>query len=79
MVTDKVKSYLNSIVPTGTSLQTDSMLITNGLVDSMSVVDLIVFLESEFKVKFDDTELTPENFDTIGSISNLIEKKMREN
>lgn len=77
MILEQVKSYISHLVPAGTQLQEDSTLITNGLIDSMSVVDLIVYLEKEFQVKFSDTEMTPENFDTLSAISSLIERKRR--
>ncbi|HEY7224960.1 MAG TPA: acyl carrier protein [Micromonosporaceae bacterium] len=43
--------------------------------DSMAVVELVVALEQKFGVKFDDDEVTGEVFETLGSLSALIDAK----
>lgn len=47
-------------------------LITSGLIDSFSLVDVSLFIEKKFGVRIDDTELNAETFDTIGELSELI-------
>jgi acyl carrier protein len=41
----------------------------------MAVVELVVALEQKFGVKFDDDEVTGEVFETLGSLSALIDAK----
>jgi len=50
----------------------DELLISSGLVDSFSLVDLALFVEETFGVRIDDTELTAEVFDTIEELVALI-------
>jgi acyl carrier protein len=50
----------------------DEALISSGLVDSFSLVDLALFVEETFGVRIDDTELTAEVFDTIEELVALI-------
>ena len=50
----------------------DEALISSGLVDSFSLVDLALFVEETFAVRIDDTELTAEVFDTIDELVALI-------
>jgi acyl carrier protein len=50
----------------------DEPLISSGLVDSFSLVDLALFIEETFGVRIDDTELTAEVFDTIEELAALI-------
>jgi len=50
----------------------DELLISSGLVDSFSLVDLALFVEETFGVRIDDTELTAEVFDTIDELVALI-------
>ncbi len=50
----------------------DEALISSGLVDSFSLVDLALFVEETFGVRIDDTELTAEVFDTIEELAALI-------
>ena len=47
----------------------------NGILDSMSVMDLVLFSENEFGVSISDSEITPENFDSIQRLSNYIRQK----
>jgi len=50
-------------------------LLETGAIDSLGVLDLVRFLEQNFGVQLSDDDLTPENFATIHSISNLIRQK----
>ncbi len=52
----------------------DSPLISSGLVDSFSMVSLKVFLEKKYSIKLPDDEATPEAFDTVNSICELVKK-----
>ena len=57
---------------------TDGMsLIENNLVDSTGVLELVFFLESNFGISVRDTEVVPENLDSIGAIAAFIETKKR--
>jgi acyl carrier protein len=47
-------------------------LITGGLVDSFSLVDLALHVEDTFGVHIDDTELNAETFDTLEQLVALI-------
>lgn len=44
--------------------------------DSMSVVELVVAIEDAFDITIDDDELTGETFDTLGSLTDLVETKV---
>jgi len=52
----------------------DTALISSGLVDSFSMVSLKVFLEKKYDIKLPDDEATPEAFDTVNSIVELVLK-----
>ena len=52
----------------------DTPLISSGLVDSFSMVSLKVFLEKKYGIKLPDDEATPEAFDTVNSICELVKK-----
>jgi acyl carrier protein len=53
---------------------TDSLL-ENGVIDSMGVLDLVEFIETQFNVTVDDEDLVPENFQNIARIAAYVEKK----
>jgi acyl carrier protein len=51
----------------------DEPLITSGLIDSFSLVDIALWAEGAYGVKIDDTELTADNFDTVAELAALID------
>lgn len=50
----------------------DTPLISGGFVDSFSMVSLKVFLETKFKINLPDDKATPEAFDSVNNIVNLV-------
>jgi acyl carrier protein len=52
----------------------DSPLISGGIVDSFSMVSLKRFLEATYKIQLPDDRATPEAFDTVNSITELVEE-----
>ena len=49
-------------------------LISSGIVDSFSMVSLKTFLEKKFNIKIPDDKATPEAFDTVNSMLNLLKE-----
>lgn len=52
----------------------DTPLISGGIVDSFSMVSLKRFLEKKYEISIPDDEATPEAFDTVNSIVDLVNK-----
>lgn len=50
-------------------------LISSGLIDSFSLVDLGLFVEDQFGVRLDDTELNAQTFDTLAQLAELIRQR----
>ena len=57
-------------------LEDDEALITGGLIDSYSLVQIAVFVEDNFHVNIPDTEFTVENMDTLSSMAVRIRQEM---
>jgi len=55
----------------------DSFLGT-GLIDSLGIVQLVSFVETEFGLKVPDTDLLPENFDSVAQLAAYVERKVRD-
>jgi acyl carrier protein len=49
-------------------------LISGGIVDSFSMVSLKRFLENEYGIQIPDAEASPEAFDTVVSIVELVKR-----
>lgn len=72
---DAIRTYIiNSLIRNPKyKLGDDDKLISGGVVDSFSLVELSLFLEEKFGVRPDDTELNADNIDTVQMIANYVE------
>lgn len=58
------------------SIAPDEPLLSSGLVDSFSLVDVALFVEDNFGVRIEDTELNVSTFDTLNQLASLIQSRM---
>jgi len=73
-----IKAYISRELvnkPELLPLQNDTPLLESGILDSLALLRLLVFLEEEFKVPVDDFEVIPENFNTIDTICAYIRSR----
>jgi len=68
------KEYLDEDEAEDMTLDEHTPLISSGIVDSFSMVSLKRFLEKKYDVKLPDEEATPQAFDTVTSIIELVNK-----
>ena len=66
------KEYLDE--DDDTEVTADTPLISSGIVDSFSMVSLKTYLEKKFQIKLPDEDATPEAFDSVNNIIELIRK-----
>jgi acyl carrier protein len=59
----------------GTKLESEQSLIQSGILDSLSLLRLIRFLEEEFQIVVEDGELIPDNFETIERVAEFVEAR----
>lgn len=52
----------------------DTPLISGGLVDSFSMVSLKRFLEVKYKISIPDEDASPEAFDSVNKITDLVKR-----
>jgi acyl carrier protein len=76
-IVQKTGSYIaGSILKQPTRvIAADQKLISSGLIDSFSLVDLALFVEDTFNVHLDDSELNKDTFDTLDQLAALIETR----
>lgn len=55
----------------------DSFLGT-GLIDSLGIVQLVSLVESEYGLRVPDTDLVPENFDSVDKLAAYVERRARD-
>jgi len=59
----------------GRSISPSETLISSGLIDSFSLVDLSIMIEENYGVLIDDSELNADTFDTIEALAAIIESR----
>lgn len=70
----KIKTFLSKFFG-DYDLQQDEDIFALGFVNSMFAMQLVLFVEQEFQISIENEDLEFENFRTINSIANLIERK----
>jgi acyl carrier protein len=53
----------------------DTSFLENGIIDSMNVLELVMFVEEKFHVSIKDEEIVPDNFDSIERLANFVTRK----
>jgi acyl carrier protein len=66
----KTQGFLNEKI----SLQENDSLSETGVIDSITLLQLVDFLESKYKIEIPVEMITPENFDTLAGISQSVIK-----
>ena len=63
----QIREFLlsNFYVAEMTALDVDTSLLDQGIIDSTGVLEVIGFIEETFDISVDDSELLPENLDSI--------------
>jgi acyl carrier protein len=56
-------------------IATDEPLISSGLIDSFSLMDLALYVEDTFGVRIEDTDLNADTFDNLNQLASLIESR----
>ena len=70
----QIIEILSEICP-GVDFETETALIDDGLIDSLDIVAVVTVLMEAFDVELGVDDLTPENFNSVEAIEELIERK----
>jgi acyl carrier protein len=80
-VTNAITSEIEKFIATqilkqpNRKIAADEPLISSGLIDSFSLMDLALFIEDTFGVRVEDTELNANTFDNLTQLASLIESR----
>lgn len=58
------------------SLDDTASFMDSGILDSVGVLQIILFLEEHYEIKLTDEEIIPENLDSIRNLGSFIERKL---
>ena len=75
-VTDRIKNFLAGHFPLARKVSNEDRLLGNGVIDSLGVLEIVTFLEQEFKISVGDEDLLPANFQSISQLTAFVERKL---
>ena len=58
-------------------IRSDEALLSSGLIDSFSLMDVALYVEDTFGVRIEDTELNADTFDTLTQLAALIDSRRK--
>ena len=74
----QIKDYIASNLlfsDNGFQYPDDVSFLDEGIVDSVGVMELVAFVEDKFKLKIDDMDVIPDNFDSVTKLAAFIRRK----
>jgi acyl carrier protein len=78
-IIEKLTNYVvnNILKQSKRVLDPNTKLISSGLIDSFSLVDLAMFVEEAFDVKIEDSELNSQEFDSLKELAEMVEARRK--
>jgi acyl carrier protein len=76
-IKQQVRAFITSnfYVADPSTLADDASLLDQGIIDSTGVLEIIMFLEDTFGFKVADSEMVPENLDSIENIAAFVARR----
>lgn len=81
VVEDKLRKYIADNILFSKNdypYRDDASFLENGIIDSMNVLELVVFVEDNFHIAVDDQDVIPENFDSIARLAAYVHSRQGE-
>ena len=77
---DDIRAFViqNFMFGDGGGLDDAASFLDSGIIDSTGVLELVGFLETQFRISVRDAELVPANLDSVERVTRYVERKMRE-
>lgn len=70
----EIHDFIKTLKPNLPDFAPDDNLLEDDLLDSVAMMELVLWSEEHFKFTVDTDDLTPDNFATLNAISAYIEK-----
>jgi acyl carrier protein len=76
-VEERIREFIFKMFPLvrKRGLQNSDKWLESGLLDSLAILDLVHFLEEEFRLQISDDELLPENFQSLDAVAAFVSRK----
>ena len=81
LTADVIRDYIRKQFPLARQkeIADDDSLLEEGLIDSLGVLEVVAFLESQFSILLSDEEMLSDNFETISTLSAFVDSKTSSN
>ncbi len=53
----------------------DASFVKHSIIDSMNVMELVLFLEQNMGIQVEDQEIVPDNFDSVSQLAEFVRRK----
>ena len=60
----------------GYRFSNNASFIQEGIIDSMGVMELATFVNTEFGIQVDPQDVTPDNFDSVNKLAEYVRRKV---
>jgi acyl carrier protein len=76
-ISTKIRDYIVTTFLFGnrSKLDDETSFLENSILDSTGMLELISFIEQEFVLSIDPSELVPDNLDSIKNVTEFIQRK----
>lgn len=74
----KVRAFIvdNFLFGAGGDLEDGTSLLDAGIIDSTGILELVLFVEETYDLRVDDTDVVPENFDSLDAVETYLQKRL---
>lgn len=77
-IKDKIRNFiLRSSYLSDESVNNETLVFMQGILDSMGFINLINFLEDSFSLKVNDSDLIETNFESVNAIADFVARKLQ--
>jgi acyl carrier protein len=75
-IVDSIVGFIRRRFPAESAAGADTRLLGGNAIDSLGVFELTVFLGEAYGIAIDEEDFSEENFETIGSVAQLVKSKL---
>lgn len=77
-VIEDIRKYMDEQlnVAEATSVDAETALVREGIIDSIELMQIVAFLEERFKIEVDETEILPANLRNLNTMDAFIRGKI---
>lgn len=79
-IEEKIRKYIADNIlysNNGYPFSDQTSFLENGIVDSMNVMEIVMYTEENFGIKVKDEDIVPANFDSVQNLAEFIRRKQK--